>query len=61
MESTTRRAPVLDEIFAAARRHGLVVHVHTSPGASSDIDRVGLLIDRYADEVSVHLVHLGGA
>ena len=30
--------PQLDEIFAAAREHDLVVHVHTSPGAASDID-----------------------
>jgi predicted TIM-barrel fold metal-dependent hydrolase len=52
--------PGLDAIFATARRHGLVVHVHTSPGAASDIDRVGLLVDRYADEVDVHLVHFGG-
>ncbi|HEX5810743.1 MAG TPA: amidohydrolase family protein [Pseudonocardia sp.] len=50
----------LDTIFAAAREHGLVVHVHTSPGAASDIDHVGLLVDRYADDVPVHLVHFGG-
>jgi predicted TIM-barrel fold metal-dependent hydrolase len=52
--------PGLDTIFAAARSHGLVVHVHTSPGAASDIDRVGTLVDDYADEVAVHLVHFGG-
>ncbi len=50
----------LDTIFAAAREHGLVVHVHTSPGAASDIDKVGMLVDRYADDVAVHLVHFGG-
>lgn len=51
----------LDTIFAAAREHGLVVHVHTSPGSGgSDIDRVGTLVDRYADDVAVHLVHFGG-
>jgi uncharacterized protein len=50
----------LDTIFAAAREHGLVVHVHTSPGAASDIDKVGMLVDRYADDVKVHLVHFGG-
>ncbi|WP_375480747.1 amidohydrolase family protein [uncultured Jatrophihabitans sp.] len=53
-------APQLDAIFAAARQHDLIVHVHTSPGAASDIDEVGLLVDRYADEVKIHLVHLGG-
>ncbi len=52
--------PALDQIFAVARRHGLVVHVHTSPGAASDIDEVGNLVDWYADEVPVHLVHFGG-
>jgi uncharacterized protein len=52
--------PQLDAIFAAARAHDLIVHVHTSPGAASDIDQVGLLVDRYADDVKIHLVHLGG-
>jgi uncharacterized protein len=52
--------PLLEEIFAAARTHGLVVHVHTSPGAASDIDQVGHLVEAYADRVAVHLVHLGG-
>jgi predicted TIM-barrel fold metal-dependent hydrolase len=52
--------PQLDAIFAAARDHGLVVHVHTSPGAASDLDQVGRLVDRYADDVAVHLVHMGG-
>jgi uncharacterized protein len=52
--------PGLDPIFAAARAHDLVVHVHTSPGAASDIDRVGRLVDRYGDDVKIHLVHFGG-
>ncbi|GAC1607849.1 MAG: hypothetical protein NVS3B26_02520 [Mycobacteriales bacterium] len=52
--------PILDRVFAAARQHHLVVHVHTSPGAASDIDRVGTLVDRYAEDVPLHLVHLGG-
>jgi predicted TIM-barrel fold metal-dependent hydrolase len=52
--------PQLEEIFAAARERDLVVHVHTSPGTASDIDAVGTLVDRYADEVAVHLVHFGG-
>ncbi|WP_375486698.1 amidohydrolase family protein [uncultured Jatrophihabitans sp.] len=50
----------LDLIFATAREHGLVVHVHTSPGAASDIDQVGTLVERYGDDVKIHLVHLGG-
>ena len=52
--------PQLDAIFAAAARHGLVVHVHTSPGAASDVDEVAHLVDRYATEVALHLVHFGG-
>jgi uncharacterized protein len=52
--------PQLDAIFAAAREHGLVVHVHTSPGGPSDIDEIGQLVADYADEVALHLVHLGG-
>jgi predicted TIM-barrel fold metal-dependent hydrolase len=52
--------PLLDRIFATARRHHLVVHVHTSPGAASDIDEVGWLVDWYGDEVAIHLVHFGG-
>ena len=52
--------PGLASIFAAAREHGLVVHVHTSPGAASDIDQVGRLVEAYADDVKIHLVHFGG-
>jgi len=50
----------LDKIFATAREQDLTVHVHTSPGAASDIDKVGLLVDRYADDARLHLVHFGG-
>ena len=47
--SSTRHAPI-----------GLVVHVHTSTGGASDIDQIGSLVDRYGDDVKIHLVHLGG-
>lgn len=50
----------LDKVFATAKANNLVVHVHTSPGAASDIDKVGMLVDRYADETPIHLVHFGG-
>jgi predicted TIM-barrel fold metal-dependent hydrolase len=50
----------LARIFAAAAEHDLVVHVHTSPGGSSDIDEVGTLVERFGDDVAIHLVHLGG-
>jgi uncharacterized protein len=52
--------PQLDAIFAVAREHQLVVHVHTSPGAASDIDEIGALVDRYGDDAAIHLVHFGG-
>jgi predicted TIM-barrel fold metal-dependent hydrolase len=52
--------PGLEPIFAAARAHALTVHVHTSPGAASDIDRVGELVERFGGEVRIHLVHFGG-
>jgi predicted TIM-barrel fold metal-dependent hydrolase len=53
-------APQLDQIFDTARTRGLVVHVHTSTGGASDIDQIGALVDRYGDDVKIHLVHLGG-
>ncbi|MET3960673.1 putative TIM-barrel fold metal-dependent hydrolase [Marmoricola sp. OAE513] len=53
-------AEELERIFTTAADLGLVVHVHTSPGAASDIDQVGTLVDRYGDATKIHLVHLGG-
>ncbi|MBG6096917.1 amidohydrolase family protein [Nocardioides luteus] len=50
----------LDKVFATAREHDLTVHVHTSPGAASDVDQIGTLVERYARDVRLHLVHLGG-
>jgi predicted TIM-barrel fold metal-dependent hydrolase len=50
----------LDDIFSTARVYNLMVHIHTSPGAASDIDQVGKLVDRYGDDVTIHLVHFGG-
>ncbi len=34
--------------------------MHTSPGAASDVDRVGELVETYGDATRIHLVHLGG-
>jgi uncharacterized protein len=50
----------LDNLFAVAREHDLVVHFHTSPGAASDIEKVGQLVDKYGDDTKIHLVHFGG-
>jgi predicted TIM-barrel fold metal-dependent hydrolase len=52
--------PALDATFAKAREHDLVVHVHTSPGAASDIDEAGTLVEDYGDDAKIHLVHFGG-
>ncbi len=53
-------AEQLDRIFTTAADLDLVVHVHTSPGAASDVDRISALVDRYGDDTKIHLVHLGG-
>lgn len=53
-------AEELERIFTTAAERGLVVHVHTSPGAASDVDQVGTLVERYGDATKIHLVHLGG-
>lgn len=50
----------LEQIFATAAAHDLIVHIHTSPGAASDIDQVGKLVDRFGDQTKIHLVHFGG-
>lgn len=53
-------AEQLHRIFTTAAERDLVVHVHTSPGAASDIDQVGTLVETYGADVRIHLVHLGG-
>ncbi len=53
-------AEQLDRIFTTAAERDLVVHVHTSPGAASDVDRITALVDAYGDATKIHLVHLGG-
>ena len=50
----------LEAIFAVAQANDLVVHIHTSPGAASDIDQVGKLVDRFGAGTKIHLVHFGG-
>lgn len=53
-------AEQLHKVFTAAAERDLVVHVHTSPGAASDVDQVGRLVETYGADVRIHLVHLGG-
>ena len=50
----------LGRMFDAAKAHDLTVHIHTSPGGASDVDRIGELVERWGDDVRIHLVHLGG-
>ncbi|WP_375399609.1 amidohydrolase family protein [uncultured Amnibacterium sp.] len=50
----------LTRLFQTAKRHDLTVHIHTSPGGASDIDQIGTLVERFGDDVRIHLVHLGG-
>ena len=38
----------------------LVVHIHTSAGGKSDINEIGKIVDKYGDDVKIHLVHFGG-
>lgn len=53
-------AEELHKIFTTAAERGLVVHVHTSPGAASDVDQIGKLVEQYGASTKIHLVHLGG-
>ncbi|GAA1505469.1 amidohydrolase family protein [Nocardioides humi] len=53
-------AAELHKIFTTAAERDLVVHVHTSPGAASDVDQVGKLVEQYGASTRIHLVHLGG-
>ena len=51
----------LERVFGDRRGStASVVHLHTFTPGDSDINEVGLLIDEYADDVKIHLVHLGG-
>lgn len=53
-------AAQLDRLFTTAAELDLVVHIHTSPGGTSDIDQIGTLVEKYGDTTKIHLVHLGG-
>ncbi|HVB43191.1 MAG TPA: amidohydrolase family protein, partial [Streptosporangiaceae bacterium] len=46
--------------FGAARDHDLVFHFHTSPGGSSDLNNYIPLVEQYARDVKIYLVHFGG-
>jgi uncharacterized protein len=46
--------------FAAAERHNLVFHFHTSAGGSSDINNFIPLVEEFGKRVKIYLVHFGG-
>ncbi|HEY8476513.1 MAG TPA: amidohydrolase family protein, partial [Chloroflexota bacterium] len=49
-----------ESIVAAAERHDLVLHLHTSPGGGSDISNALAFVQEYGKRIKVHLVHMGG-
>lgn len=51
---------IAEACFAAAERHDLVFHFHTSAGGASDITNFIPLVERYAKRVKTYLVHFGG-
>src|SRR5689334_12423732 len=44
-------AEQLGRVCGTAREPGLVVHVQTAPGGTAGMTEVGLLVDKYADDV----------
>ncbi|SNS71007.1 Predicted metal-dependent hydrolase, TIM-barrel fold [Asanoa hainanensis] len=46
--------------FAAAERHDLVFHFHTSAGGASDINNFIPLVEQYGKRIKIYLVHFGG-
>ena len=51
---------IAEACFAAAERHDLVFHFHTSAGGSSDINNFIPMIEEFGKRVKIHIVHFGG-
>ncbi len=51
---------IAEACFAAAERHNLTFHFHTSAGGNSDITHFIPLVERYGKRVKIYLVHFGG-
>ncbi len=49
-----------DRIVAAAEEHDFVIHIHTSPGGTSDISAAIPFVEKYGKRAKIHIVHLGG-
>jgi len=51
---------IAEACFKAARDHDLVFHFHTSAGGASDLNNFIPMVERYAKDVKIYLVHFGG-
>ena len=51
---------VAEACFAAAERHDLVFHFHTSAGGASDINNFIPMIEEFGKRVKIYIVHVGG-
>lgn len=51
---------VWEMILDAGAEHDMILHIHTSPGAGSDIDNALALIRQYGKRNKIHAVHMGG-
>ena len=51
---------IAEACFRAARDNNLVFHFHTSPGGSSDVNNFIPMVEKYARDTKILLVHFGG-
>jgi predicted TIM-barrel fold metal-dependent hydrolase len=51
---------IAEACFQAARDNDLVFHFHTSPGGSSDLNNFIPMVETYARDTKILLVHFGG-
>lgn len=51
---------IAEACFRAARDNDLVFHFHTSPGGSSDLNNFIPMVETYAKDTKILLVHFGG-
>lgn len=51
---------IAEACFRAARDNNLVFHFHTSPGGSSDVSNFIPMVETYARDTKILLVHFGG-
>jgi len=51
---------IAEACFRAARDNNLVFHFHTSPGGSSDVNNFIPMVEKYAKDAKILLVHFGG-